>query len=213
MATTTASHHERDTASLFFTVIALAGLSLLTLGWLASTYNRLIRADQELRARWSQVQSAAERRAALVPELVRSAEHASALEAHTLSELARARAAAVELNRGKLQNALEEPETLFRFQLAQRDLSQALERLLVELRARPGLESDPRHVELLAQLQGADDRLALERLRFNEAIIAFNKLRGRFPVVLVAGALGDRFDPKPLLEDAAMAGGPTATDF
>lgn len=215
MATTTASHHERDTAPLFFTVIALAGISLLTLGWVASTYNRLVRADQELRVRWSQVQTAAERRAELVPQLVQSAEHASVLQAQTLSAVARARGEVVALNRGQLQNALTEPATLARFQLAQQDLSAALERLLVELKARPGLESDPHYAELLAQVQATDDRLALERLRFNEATIAFNKLRSRFPVVLVASAFGERFRPRPLLEETAMTedAAASATEF
>ena len=212
MATTTVSRHERDTASLFVTVVALAGISLLTLGWIATTYNRLVRAAQELRARWSRVQAAAEGRAELVPELVQSAEQASALEPDTLSQLARARGAVVELDRGELQNGPREPETLARFQVAQHELSTALERLIAELKARPGLEGDAGQVELLAQLQGADDRLALERLRFNEATVAFNKLRNRFPVMLVANAFGDRFDPRPLLEDLAMTRDATASN-
>jgi LemA protein len=157
------------------------------------------------------VQSAAERRAELVPELVRSAEHASALQAVTLSELARARGAVLALNRGQLQNAVVEPATLERFQLAQQDLSGALERLLVEIKAQPGLESDPQYVELIAQVQGTDDRLALERLRYNEATLAFNKLRARFPAVLVAGAFGDRFKARPLLEETAMTEDATAS--
>ena len=216
MATVTSAsqhHHQRDTASLLFTVIAIAGLSLLALGWIATTYNRLVRADQEVRTRWTQVQAAAERRAELVPELVASAEHASALDAESLSEVARARGAVLALNRGQLQNALEEPKTLARFQSAQQDLSTALERLIVEIKARPGLESDPAYLELLAQVQGTDDRLALERLRFNEATIAFNKLRSRFPAMLVAGAFGNRFKARPLLEDTAMTEDATAIDF
>jgi LemA protein len=216
MATVTSAshqrdHHQRDTASLLFTVIAIAGLSLLVLGWVATTYNRLVRADQELRSRWSQVQAAAERRAELVPELVQSADQASALDADVLSELARARGAVLALNRGQLQNALEEPKTLARFQTAQQELSTALERLIAQLKARPGIESDPRYVELLAQVQGTDDRLALERLRFNEATIAFNTLRSRFPAMLVAGAFGHRFKARPLLEDPAMTEDATAS--
>src|SRR5689334_15684774 len=105
MPTVTSSasqHHQRDNASLFFTVTALAGISLLAVGWIATTYNRLVRSDQELRSRWSQVQTAAERRAELVPELAKNAEQVDVLEPDTLSELARARGAVLALNRGQL---------------------------------------------------------------------------------------------------------------
>jgi LemA protein len=200
MATRAGAHpsHRRDSASLIFAIIALAGFSLLALGWTASTYNRLVRADQEVRARWTELHGVYERRAELVPGLAQGAEAALPAETLLLTRLAHARALVVQFTDAHLQNALDDRPTFERFERAQSDLSASLHRLREVSQAHPELQGAPAFRDLEAQLAGVEDRLSLERLRFNEAARVFNSLRDGLPAMLVARAFGDRFQSKRL---------------
>ncbi len=190
----------RDSAPRLFLLVVLAGVALLAVGWAASTSNRLVRADQEVRARWSQVRTVDQRRAELVPGLVEIVQTALQGESAILLEVGDARAQVDQLSRTALVNALENPAEFHRYGDTQRHLSAALGRLLALDQVHPELASTAAFRDLRAQLEGTEERAALERTRFNEAARAFNLLARRFPASLVARSLGATFAPKPLFE-------------
>jgi LemA protein len=113
---------------------------------------------------------------------------------------ARAKVGQVQVNAGQLT-----PDTLAKFQEAQDGLSSALSRLLVVMEKYPDLKATENFKELQAQLEGTENRIATERMRFNEAAQAFNTRRNRFPAVLVAGFFGGKFADKPFFKAQAGA--------
>ena len=160
----------------------------------AGTYNSLVRLDQKVQSQWAQVENVYQRRADLVPNLVETVKGAADFEKSTFTAVteARAKVGQVQLSAGKLG-----PESLAKFQEAQDGLSSALSRLLVVMEKYPDLKATENFKELQAQLEGTENRIATERMRFNEAAQAFNTKRMSFPTVLVAGFFGARFNEKP----------------
>ena len=191
----------RSSASLLFTLLTLAGLGLLLLGWALSTYNHLVSADQEVRARWAQVESVYQRRAELVPRLVVAvqsappAEPAPSAGEGNFDDVSEVQGLATQNSGGDL---LEDPQAFLRYQAAQQTLSVGLQRMLALARSNPDLGAAPNFRELHAQLEGTENRIAIEGMRFNEAARQYNGLLDRFPTVIVARALRDRFSPRPL---------------
>ena len=141
MATTAqmSSSHRRSAAGPLFSMLIVAGVALLAVGWAFSTYKQLVRADQEVRARWTQVQTIYQRRAELVPNLVETVRSAPAFEAEPFTELAQARAQVAENSGARLQNALGDLKAFQRFQTAQQALSTSLQQLLADAGANPEL--------------------------------------------------------------------------
>ncbi len=199
MATTAqmSSSQRRSPAGSLFSMLIAAGVALLAVGWTVSTYNQLVRADQEVRARWSQVQAVYQRRAELVPNLVEAARTAPAFEAEPFTELAQARAQVASLSTPQLQNALRDLPAFQRFETSQQALTDSLQRLLVQAGSSRDLQSAASFRELQAQLEGTENRVAIERQRFNEASRQFNLLRNALPTLLIARGFGERFDEKP----------------
>ena len=199
MATTAqmSSSHRRSAAGPLFSMLIVAGVALLAVGWAFSTYKQLVRADQEVRARWTQVQTIYQRRAELVPNLVETVRSAPAFEAEPFTELAQARAQVAENSGARLQNALGDLKAFQRFQTAQQALSTSLQQLLADAGANPELQSAERFRDLQSQLEGTENRVSIERMRFNEASRQFNLLRNALPTLLIARGFGDRFDEKP----------------
>ena len=199
MATTAqmSSSHRRSAAGSLFSMLIAAGVALLAVGWAFSTYKQLVRADQEVRARWTQVQTVYQRRAELVPNLVETVRAAPTFEAEPFTELAQARAQVAENSGTRLQNALGDSKAFQRFQSAQLALSTSLQQLLAEAGANPELQAAERFRDLQAQLEGSEHRVTIERMRFNEASRQFNLLRNALPTMLIARGFGDRFDEKP----------------
>lgn len=203
MATTARLSHSpqrKNSAGVLFTLIALAGAALLLVGWLASTYNVLVRADQEVRSRWAQVENVYQRRADLVPNLVETVKGAAAFEQSTFTEVAEARAQVGQISGEGLARVLEDPQAFQRFQAAQQALTSSLSRLIAVSESNPDLKATANFRDLQAQLEGTENRIAIERMRFNESARDYNTLRARFPTMFVARAFGDRFAERPYFQ-------------
>lgn len=177
-------------------LVVVGGLALVLALLATSTYNRLVRLDQGVQAQWAQVENAYQRRADLVPNLVETVKGAAAFERETFTAVAEARAQVGQLSLQADRELIENPEALQQFQQAQEGLSSALSRLLVVAERYPELKASQNFRDLQAQLEGTENRIAVERMRFNEAARAFNTERSSFPTVLVANLFGSRFEEK-----------------
>src|SRR6267143_860507 len=168
-------------------VVVVAAISI------AGTYNRLVRLQQAVDQSWAQVQTVYQRRADLIPNLVNTVQGAANFEKSTLTEVTNARASV-----GRVQpdpnKAPTDAAQLEQFQAAQGQLSNALSRLLVVVERYPELKSNQNFLELQSQLEGTENRIAVERMRYNEAVQAYNTAIKQFPGTIVA-SLG-RFKEK-----------------
>jgi LemA protein len=178
------------------------------LGWVASGYNALVRLDQGVSSAWGQVENVYQRRADLVPNLVETVKAAAAFEKDTFTAVATARAQVGQVSAAGVEKITTDPAAMAKFQQAQDGLSSALSRLLVVSERYPELKATAGFRDLQVQLEGTENRIAVERMRFNEAAQAFNTKRQSFPTVLIAGFLGDRFKEKAYFK--AQAGADTA---
>jgi LemA protein len=167
-------------------------LVLLVLGgiflWGTGVYNNLVGLDEGVKTAWSQVENTYQRRADLIPNLVKTVEGAADFERETLTEVieARSRATQVQITPNELSN----PEALARFQQAQDGLSSALSRLLVVIERYPELKANQNFIQLQDELAGTENRIAVERKRFNETAQTYNTARRRFPANLIASWFG-----------------------
>ena len=166
-------------------VVAVAVVLLLGLA-VAGSYNNLVRLDEAVKSAWGQVENVYQRRADLVPNLVETVKGAAAFERDTFTAVTEARAKVGQVNFGGVPNT----EQFRQFQQAQDGLSSALSRLLVVVEKYPDLKATQNFQDLQVQLEGTENRITVERKRFNDAAQAFNTARRRFPTVLVAGMLG-----------------------
>lgn len=150
-------------------------------------YNTMVQKDETVETAWANVQNAYQRRADLVPNLVNTVKGAANFERETLESVinARAKATSVQLNADNLT-----PENIQRFQAAQSELGGALSRLLVSVERYPELKANQNFLELQAQLEGTENRIAVERRKFNEAVQDYNTTVRSFPNNLMAGIFG-----------------------
>jgi LemA protein len=182
-----------------FAVIAILGLMVIVGAAVAGGYNRLVSLDQAVQAQWGQVENTYQRRADLVPNLVATVKGAAKFEQDTLTAVteARARVGQVAQNPSSTGGSPpNDPGALKNYQQAQDQLGTALSRLLVVVERYPELKATAGFRDLQAQLEGTENRIAVERMRFNEAARAFNTARSSFPTVVVAGFFGRQFAPK-----------------
>jgi LemA protein len=171
-------------------VVAVLGLTLV------KGYNALVSLDQGVRAQWAQVENVYQRRADLVPNLVETVKGAASFEKDTYVAVAEARSHVGQMSSAAVDKIVSDPEAFQRFQQAQDALSSALSRLMVVAERYPELKATAAFRDLQVQLEGTENRIAVERMRFNEAAQAFNTRRQSFPTVLIAGLFGDRFKEK-----------------
>ena len=164
---------------------------------IGGSYNSLVNLDQATQAQWAQVQNAYQRRADLVPNLVATVKGAANFEKSTMVEVTEARARVNQVSPAAMADILKDPAAFQRYQQAQQGLSSALSRLLAVAENYPQLKATANFRDLQAQLEGTENRITVERQRFNEAAQAFNTARNRFPMVLIAGMFGDKFASKP----------------
>ena len=180
--------------------IGLAGVIVLLLiagASIGTSYNSLVQLDQGTQAQWAQVQNAYQRRADLVPNLVATVKGAANFEKSTMVEVTEARARVNQVTPAAMADILKDPAAFQRYQQAQQGLSSALSRLLAVSENYPQLRATANFRDLQAQLEGTENRITVERQRFNQAAQAFNTARNRFPMVLVADLFGSKFAPKP----------------
>src|SRR3954466_2500003 len=180
-------------------VAALLGL------WGVSGYNRLVHLDQAVQGEWAEVENVYQRRADLVPNLVETVKGAANFEKSTLTAVTEARARVGQVSPQATEKIASDPAVFQRFQQAQDGLSSALSRLLVVSERYPELKATAGFRDLQVQLEGTENRIAVERMRFNEAAQAFNTKRQSFPTVIIAGFLGDRYKEKPYFKAQAGA--------
>ncbi|MEY2485049.1 MAG: LemA protein [Verrucomicrobiota bacterium] len=181
-------------------IILFIGLVIGLFFW--GSYNRLVTLDQEVNKRWGDVQTAYQRRADLIPNLVNTVQGAANFEKSTLVEVTNARASVgrVQIDASK---APADAAQLQQFQAAQGQLSNALSRLLVVSERYPELRANQNFLGLQAQLEGTENRISVERNNFNTAVQNFNTAVRRFPTMLIAGMFG--FSPKPFFNATAGA--------
>src|SRR6266403_350815 len=179
-------------AILLFIVVVAA----LALG---GSYNRLVRLQQAVDQSWAQVQNVYQRRADLIPNLVNTVKGAANFEQSTLTAVTEARSKVGQVTSGALENITRDPQAFARFQQAQDGLSSALSRLMVVAEKYPELKATQNFRDLQAQLEGTENRISVERMRFNEASQAFNTKRNTFPTVVIAGFFS-QFQTKPYFQ-------------
>ncbi len=182
--------------------LAVVILGVLIIGlYVSGVYNSLVGLDQKVQSQWGQVENTYQRRADLIPNLVETVKGAAAFEKDTFTAVteARAKVGQVQVNPGQLT-----PGAMAQFQQAQDGLSSALSRLLVVVEKYPELKATENFKELQAQLEGTENRITVERQRFNEAAQAFNTRRNRFPAAIVAGFFS-KFAEKPYFKSQAGA--------
>ncbi len=163
------------------------GVLLVVVLSMISSYNKMVRYEEEVRSQWAQVENVYQRRADLIPNLVNTVKGYAEHEKSTLTQVieARAKATSVRVDPDKL-----DPQSLQKFQAAQDQLSAALGKLLVVVEHYPELKANQNFLELQAQLEGTENRIATERRRFNEVTRKYNTFIKRFPQVLYARLFG-----------------------
>jgi LemA protein len=175
----------------------------------AGAYNKLNAADQAVSGAWAQVENVYQRRADLIPNLVETVKGAANFEKETLTQVIQARASASQI---KLDaNAIKDPANFQKFQQAQDQLGGALSRLLVTVEKYPELKANQNFRDLQTQLEGTENRISVERGRFNDTTQAYNTLRRSFPTVIVANFAG--FKERPFFKAAEGSDKPPAVKF
>jgi LemA protein len=189
-------------------LVLLLGIILLFAG--CNSYNRLVGLSQNVDSKWAQVQNQYQRRFDLVPNLVNTVQGAANFEKSTITEVTEARASVGQVRLDPNQ-APNQAAQLEKFEQVQEQLSSALSRLLVVAERYPDLKATQNFRDLQAELAGTENRIAVERMRFNEAVQGYNTAIKSLPARLYAGALG--FNPKPYFQSSAGAEAPPKVQF
>jgi len=156
-------------------------------GWFVGKYNTMVIANETVNEKWAQVENVYQRRADLIPNLVATVKGYATHEKETLQGVveARAKATSTTIDAGNMDAA-----SMQKFQAAQQGLSSALSRLMVVVEKYPDLKANQNFMELQAQLEGTENRIAVERKRFNEAAKTYNLSIRMFPNSMLAGMYG-----------------------
>jgi LemA protein len=176
---------------LFIVLLAVASAFLFS----SCGYNKMVELDEQVSSSWSQVENVYQRRADLIPNLVNTVKGYAAHEQETLEGVieARSKATSVNIDPSKLTQ-----QNIQQFTQAQEGLSSALSRLMVVVERYPDLKANQNFLDLQAQLEGTENRIAVERRKFNETTQRYNAYIRKFPRVIYAGWFG--FDKKSYFE-------------
>lgn len=175
---------------------------------LITPYNNMVKKDENCTNAWANVENAYQRRADLIPNLVKTVQGAANYEKGTLEAVinARSKATSVQVNANDLSEA-----SIAQFQKAQDELSSALSRLMVVVERYPDLKANQNFLELQAQLEGTENRIAVERNKFNEVVKEYNTYIRKFPNNIIAGIFN--FDKKGYFQAAPGADKAPEVDF
>jgi LemA protein len=184
---------------LLFAGIGFVLLVLFVFGWFTSVNNNLVGMDENVKAKWSQVENVYQRRADLIPNLVNTVKGYAKHESDVFEKVTEARS---KVGQVQINGAAD----LQKFDQAQSQLSGALSRLMVVAENYPELKANQNFLELQSQLEGTENRISIERRNFNEAAQQYNSYLRKFPQSIVASSRG--FEQKPYF--AADAGAKTA---
>ncbi len=181
-------------------LLSVLGGFVLILLWGVGAYNRLVGLSESTESQWANVQSAYQRRADLIPNLVSTVKGYADFEKSTLTDVieARSKATSVQISADNLT-----PEKVAEFQKAQGELKGALSRLLVSVERYPDLKANQNFLALQSQLEGTENRINVERDRFNEQVRTYNSSVKRIPTSMVAAVGG--FDARGYFEAEAEA--------
>jgi LemA protein len=171
-------------------------------------YNRLVSLQQEVEKQWSQVENVYQRRADLIPNLVATVSGAANFEKSTLVEITEARASVGKIDASQIAD---DPAKFAAFQKAQDGLSSALSKLMVVVERYPDLKANQNFLELQAQLEGTENRISVERGRYNDVVQQYNTAIKTVPTMFYAGHFG--FKEKPYFTATAGAETPPKVDF
>jgi len=176
------------------TLLVVVGILVALASWVIGAYNGLVTLDEETNGKWAQVESAYQRRADLIPNLVNTVKGYAEFEQETLTGVieARAKATGVNVDANNLS-----PEAIANFQAAQSQLSGSLSRLLVTVERYPDLKANQNFLGLQSQLEGTENRIKIERDRFNVSVKEFNATIRKFPKTIIASSFG--FEKERLL--------------
>ena len=181
---------------LYTTSVIILIAIVVALGiWLMTSYNGMMSKNEEVSKAWSNVETQYQRRADLIPNLVNTVKGYAEHEKSTLEDVVDARTKATQVT-VDAENLT--PEKLAEYQKAQGEVGAALGRLLAITEAYPDLKANENFKELQAQLEGTENRISVERNRFNEVAREYNVTVKRFPAVIIAGMFG--FEPRPYFE-------------
>lgn len=176
------------------TIILIAVVAVIVI-WGVSAYNGLVAKDENVKTAWSQVENQYQRRSDLIPNLVATVKGYAAHETSTLEGVVEARAKATQITVDP-ENLT--PERLQEFQAAQGEVTSAIGRLMMITENYPDLKANQNFLELQAQIEGTENRISVERNRFNEVARDYNTSIRRFPTSVFASVFG--FDAKPYFE-------------
>jgi LemA protein len=174
--------------------VVLGGL----IAWGIGVNNELVRSEQAVNEKWAQVQNVYQRRADLIPNLVETVKGFAAQERTVLEEVTKARASVAGIK--ATPELINDPAAFRKFQQAQQELGGALSRLLVTVERYPELKSNQNFLALQSQLEGTENRITVERMRYNEAVRDYNTRLRIFPGSMVASFRG--FKEKAFFEAA-----------
>lgn len=185
-------------------------LGMLMFGLSACGINTVPTKEEAAKAQWANVEAAYQRRADLIPNLISTVRGSAASEEQILTDVieARSRATSVQLDADDLSN----PQAVQQFQQAQGQLGSALSRLLVTVERYPQLQSQQRFADLMVALEGTENRINVERTRYNEAVQDYNTSIRTFPAIIAANVIYGAEPLEPFTADAAAEVAPTV-DF
>ena len=189
-------------------LIVLGIIALALYGWVKNSYNGLVKDQESVKTAWSQVENVYQRRADLIPNLVETVKGYAKHEQETLEGVieARANATKVTIDPSKMT-----PEDLKKYQEAQGEVTNALSRLIAVSESYPDLKANQNFLELQNQLEGTENRITVERNKFNEVARTYNTKRRTFPTNIIAGIFN--FDEKPYFQAQEGADKAPKVDF
>ncbi|MFA6334192.1 MAG: LemA family protein [Bacteroidales bacterium] len=169
------------------TLLVVLGVVALIFFWAMGGYNKMVSGEEQVTSAWSQVENVYQRRADLIPNLVATVKGYASHEQETLEGVVNARAKATQTT---IDPANMTQESLDKFQAAQGELSSALSRLMVVVERYPDLKANQNFMELQAQLEGTENRITVERQRYNDIAKGYNTSIRQFPRNIIAGLFG-----------------------
>lgn len=192
----------------YIVLIVIAVVLLGIFFWFKGTYNGMVNMQERVAAQWSNVENQYQRRLDLIPNLVNTVKGYASHEENTLTDVvnARAKATQMQINVDQLDE-----NSIRKLNAAQGELSSALSRLLAVSESYPDLKANQNFLDLQAQLEGTENRIAVERRKFNDVARTYNAYIRQFPKNILAGMFG--FTPKPYFEANAGAENAPKVEF
>lgn len=189
-------------------LITIIGIIVISIIWMISKYNGLVKKDEACTQQWSKVESQYQRRLDLIPNLVNTVKGYAEHEQETFTQVIEARNQASQI---KIDPNNMSQEAMDKFQQSQQTLKSSLDRLMVVVERYPDLKANQNFLELQSQLEGTENRIAVERQRFADVVNAYNSTIRRFPTNLIAGMF--TFERKAYFESEAGAENAPKVEF